>query len=84
MACIPAPTLPIIGLPFPLTISPPGLPPINLAAEICCKNIAFAIPPIPIPLPPLVLNPGVNAGIATALKSVQTFLDQFQISCPRE
>ena len=84
MACIPAPTVPIVGLPSPLSLTPPALPPIGLGAEVCCKNIAFTVPPIPIPLPPLVLNAGVNAGLAAALKSVQVFLDQFQIKCPKE
>lgn len=84
MACIPIPTAtpPTLGL--GLSLNPPALPAVNFDGGLCCKLLQFTIPPIPVPLPPLVLNAGVSAAIATVFAAVQAYLDALPSDCPLE
>lgn len=85
MACTPTPTLPVPELPFPLSLDlPGGLPSFSGDLTVCCKILEFAIPPVPIPLPPLVLNPAVNAILKSNIAAAQAFLDKLSFSCPKE
>jgi hypothetical protein len=55
-----------------------------VALTACCK--LPVIPPItiPIPIPPLVLNPVVIATINAALQTIDAYLDLLALPCPRE
>lgn len=84
MACLPIPTLPIPTLPAGIGISF-TLPPITFDPALCCKILPFPLstPPIPIALG-VAIPPAINAAIASAISSVQQYLDQLVIHCPRE
>lgn len=84
MACIPLPAVTPPVLPAPFSIAPPAPPAISVALTACCK--LSVIPPltIPIPIPPLVLNPAVIATINAALQTVDAYLDALALPCPRE
>lgn len=82
--CLKGPTItpPTLGL--GLSLEPPALPSVNFNGELCCKLLQFSIVPPPIPLPPLVLNPGVATAIASVFSAVQAYLDALPLDCPTE
>lgn len=87
MACIPLPKLDLPTLPAPLSLTPPAPPTVSIDANLpfCCKVASLAGSfSIPIPIPPLVLNPAVIAIINAALGAVDAYLDALPLSCPKE
>lgn len=83
MACTPLPQVSAPELPAPLSIDPPSVS-VEFDAAMCCKIIPFAAATPPIPLPPLTLNPAVNAIITENIALVQAFLDSLPLECPKE
>ena len=83
MACIPIPDVPVPTLPAGISITP-TLPSQDFDAALCCKVLQIEIKPPPIPIPPLLLNPAVNAVIATTIKGVQDYIDALPHDCPKE
>ncbi len=85
MACTTVIPVPPIPLPPGFSVAPPSLPPIpDIDLQNCCKNIAFSLPPIPLPLPPLVVNPAFIAALTNAMAIVQAYLDSLPLFCPKE
>ncbi len=84
MPCIElnVPEPPALGL--GLSITPPALPGFSGELDLCCKIVAFATPPIPLPLPAGTINVGVITALTTALAAVQAFLDALPLDCPLE
>jgi hypothetical protein len=84
MACIDIvfPPLPDI---FPLVLTPPALPSIDLSIDFCCRLSLTIVPP-PIPLGPLVLAiPGASAALITLnaqIALINSYLDALPLSCP--
>lgn len=83
MACIPLPKAPRVTSPFPFSIEPPELPSASPSLTVCCKLFAFPIK-VPLPLGPLVINPGVIATVNAAMDVVDAFIDSLAFECPRE
>lgn len=84
MPCIPGPKVDLPTLPAPLTL---GLPEANLGPvtiNICCVLPPFTTPPLVVPIPPVILNPGIIATFNGKVQMIQAFLDKFQHDCPRE
>ncbi len=69
---------------FGLSIAPIELPPFSGELDLCCKIVAFATPPIPIPLPAGTMNASVTALLTNALNAVQAYLDALPLDCPME
>ena len=83
MACQPL-RLPILPtLPGSITIAP-TLPSATFDPALCCKILPFPLGTPAPPIPPLLLNPAVNAAIASVLKSVQDYVDLLPVTCPKE
>lgn len=85
MACVdlPIPTLPVLGL--GLSLEPPSTPPIDFDLNLCCKIASIHIPPIPLPLPPLVVNLSTAALVDAAMAAIEEFLNQIPLpDCPKE
>ncbi|HEY3254604.1 MAG TPA: hypothetical protein VGJ91_11670, partial [Polyangiaceae bacterium] len=83
MACVPIPDVPLPTLPDGITIAP-TFPAESFDPSLCCKILKIPITTPPIAIPPAILNPGVNAAIATAIKGVQDYIDKLQHDCPKE
>jgi len=83
MACIPIPDVPLPTLPGGLTIAP-SIPSQSFDPALCCKLLNMPAVTPPVGIVGTLLNPAVNAAIATAIKSVQTYLDALPHDCPKE
>lgn len=83
MSCLPIPDIPIPTLPAPLTIAP-SFPVVSFDPNLCCKVLQFPLSTPPIGIVGTLLNPAVNTVIATAIKSVQDFIDLLPHDCPKE
>lgn len=83
MSCLPIPDVPIPTLPVPLTIEA-TLPPFDFDPELCCKILPFPLGVPPIGLGATLLNPAVNVAIASAVKSIQDYIDKLPHDCPKE
>lgn len=83
LACIPLPDIEFPKLPFPLSVSPPELPAIDLSANLCCYNPKFSYHPV-LPLSPLVLNPTAMAIISAAVDAIEAYKDAIPLDCPRQ
>ncbi len=83
MACVPIPDIPIPTLPDGISLAP-SFPSQSFDAALCCKVLDLEIKPPPIPIPPLLLNPAVNATIAATIKAVQDYIDKLPHDCPKE
>lgn len=83
MPCLKAPSVSVPDI-FPLSFSPPSIPLPPFNADLCCKIVAFAIPPIPLPLPPKTVNPAFMKGLRAFGKTVLAALDKLQVKCPKE
>jgi len=83
MACTPIPQLtpPTLGL--GLSLEPPALPGFSGDLTLCCKLLAFEIPPPPIQLPPLVINAAFPI-LSSVFAAVNSYLDQLSFECPKE
>lgn len=76
----PLPPLPDI---FPLTLTPPTLPPISGDLTICCKLVQFVFVPI-LPVGPILINSAVMAVINAQIAIVNGFIRAMQLPCPKE
>lgn len=83
MACVPIPDIPVPTLPAGISLTP-TLPSFDFDENLCCKILQLELKPPPIPIPPLLLNPGVNAAIASTVKGVQDYIDRLPHDCPKE
>jgi len=83
MACIPIPDVPLPTLPDGITIAP-TLPSQDFDPALCCKVLNLPVSTPPIGIPPVLLNPGVNAILKNAIKGVQSYIDQLPHDCPKE
>lgn len=83
MACVPLPKVEAPTLPSPLTIHP-SVPELSFDPALCCKVLPFPLATPPIPLPAGVLNPAVFVIINQAMSKVTTYLNSFEIPCPKE
>lgn len=87
MSCIAIPTIALPELPFPLTISPPALPSVDLSIDFCCKLQLISFAPY-IPLGAVVLAiPGAAAFVASInvyLAAIDTYIDALPLSCPKD
>ena len=83
MSCTPIPDIPVPELPAGISITP-TFPSQDFDAALCCKVLNIPITPPPLPIPPLLLNPAVNAAIAAAIKGVQEYIDKLPHDCPKE
>lgn len=83
--CIASPQLPYPELGFGLSLEPPAIDSFSGDLNLCCKHVAFATPPLVVPLPPFTLSGGVvGAAIKLAISQVQDFLDSLPPDCPLE
>lgn len=84
MPCIPSPKLPIPSLPAGISISVPlpPLPSISLDGA-CCILPTLQTPKIPIPLPPLVVNPALVATLRAGLAAIEAYEAAIPLDCPR-
>lgn len=87
MACVPIPQFPPLPDIFPLVLTPPTLPTIDLSVDLCCR-FELTIPLPIIPLGPLVIAvPGISAvilGINQAITQVNSVIAKLPLSCPFE
>lgn len=84
MSCIPIPHVPTPTLPFPLTIGLPPLPGFSGEINLCCKILAIDIPPLPLPIPPLMINPAVVEVIKSTIATINAYIDKLPFDCPLE
>lgn len=82
--CVPVPIPAPPTLPLPFNITPAALPtPPALGANLCCVPINLGVTLPPLPLPPLVVNPGVVAALRQGIAAIQSFISSLPIDCPR-
>lgn len=84
MPCVPLPRLPLPTLPEGISISVP-LPPFPAISidSPCCLLPPLQTPKIPIPLPPLVVNPALVATIRAGLAAIEAYEAMIPLDCPR-
>ena len=83
MPCIVLPLPQLPTLPSPLSISlgfPFALPDFSF----CCKLPPLPISIPPLPIPSLILNPGVIATLNGFITAANAYLNALPISCPLE
>ncbi len=84
MPCIPIPKPPLPSIPggFTLSVPLPTIPSVTLNAP-CCVLPSLTTPQIPLPLPPLAVNPAVVTLIRSATALVEAWWDSIPMDCPR-
>jgi hypothetical protein len=87
MSCVPIPAFPPLPDIFPLVLTPPTLPPIDLSIDLCCR-FDLSIPLPIIPLGPLVLAvpgyPAIMLALNAVLDEVTSVIAALPLSCPFE
>ena len=85
MACVPIPAFPPLPDIFPLVLTPPTLPPVDLS--LCCQfSLTIPIPPFPLGAAVLAV-PGASTiilGINVAITAVNSVISSLPLSCPFE
>lgn len=85
MACVPIPQFPPLPDIFPLVLTPPTLPTLDLSVDLCCR-FSLTIPLPIIPLGPLVIAvPEFSAlmiAINQTIAQVNSVISALPLSCP--
>lgn len=84
MPCRIVPKLPAPVLPSPFSVTPPKLPQVTFAPDLCCQVVTFLTPTVPIPLGAVLVNPACVTTLREAISAMQTFVEAAIIECPRE
>lgn len=85
MSCLKLPTPPAPDLPFPISLTPPGLPTgPSIDVKACCKLPPVSLPIPPISIPPVILNPAVITAMKGYMAQALTYVNSLALNCPLE